>query len=393
MHMSNFTELSANQSKQLFILGRQPAIGRAELETLLGGSQLHPVGPQAVLTTEIVDEAFFARLGGSIKLVDIIHSFPNTAWLATEQYIRNKLASQVTLPPEGKLQLGLSVYGIKASPAQIAALGLQLKKSLKRSARVVAPQGATALSTAQVLGNKLTGPQGREIVFYAHAGHTLVGVTRAEQDINAYTRRDQNRPMRDSKVGMLPPKLAQTIINLAGAKSPVLDPFCGTGVVLQEALLAGMEAYGTDLESRMIDYSRENLTWLDRGDARLETADATDHTWRMPVGCVASETYLGRPFSIQPNETDLRDAINTTNLILKKFLRNIWGQLPAGTRLCLAVPAWQAGSGRFRHLPMLDLLEEMGYNRVSFDHAGVEDLIYHREGQVVARELLVLIRK
>jgi len=65
---------------------------------------------------------------------------------------------------------------------------------------------------------------------------------------------------------------------------------------------------------------------------------------------------------------------------------------PVGFRLCLAVPAWQTGRN-FKHLPLLDQLTDMGYNRVSFVHAGGNDLIYHREGQIVGRELVTLIRK
>ena len=84
------------------------------------------------------------------------------------------------------------------------------------------------------------------------------------QDIESYTKRDRERPKRDAKVGMLPPKLAQIIINLAAGQLPeeklqnicdiplgepiprrllgqtVLDPFCGTGVILQEASADGL---------------------------------------------------------------------------------------------------------------------------------------------------------
>jgi len=382
----------------LAILGRQPALGRAELESLIGADAITSFGPQAVLLSEHPD---FRRLGGSLKLATIVATTTLSDWSAIDKYIKTKLAKQLELPTEGKLQLGISVYGIRASAAQVGAAGLNLKKMLKRSARVVAPQGDSHLSSAQVLGNKLTGERGREIVFYHHAGQTVVAITTDEQDINAYSRRDQARPKRDAKVGMLPPKLAQIIINLAAADKTtgrILDPFCGTGVVLQEALLLDYDAYGTDLEQRMIDYSTANLEWLrekhtDLGDQTLEAGDATHHQWTSSIDFVACEGYLGRPFSIQPTGQQLTEAISACNVITKKFLRNIHGQLEAGTRLCLALPAWQVGPGRFKHLPLLDLLEEMGYNRVSFEHAGADELIYYRADQVVARELLVLIRK
>jgi hypothetical protein len=61
--------------------------------------------------------------------------------------------------------------------------------------------------------------------------------------------------------------------------------------------------------------------------------------------------------------------------------------------MCIAVPAWQQKPNLFIHLPVLDHLEKLGYNRVRFEHAQAKELIYSREDQVVARELLVITRK
>jgi tRNA (guanine10-N2)-dimethyltransferase len=232
------------------------------------------------------------------------------------------------------------------------------------------------------------------------------------QDINAYARRDQNRPKRDARVGMLPPKLAQTIVNLAtGPIDPkygavVLDPFCGTGVVLQEAALMGFDIYGTDIEPRMIEYTDQNLAWLqdhlaqhitvhgqDKRYYRLEVGDATEHAWTPPPSIVASETYLGRPLSSWPNADTLREIIGTCNVIIEKFLRNLAEQTQPGLRLCLAVPAWHAPNGKIHHLPLIDHLEKIGYNRYRFEHVRDADLVYYRPGQIVGRELLVITRK
>jgi tRNA G10 N-methylase Trm11 len=200
---------------------------------------------------------------------------------------------------------------------------------------------------------------------------------------------------------MLPPKLAQTIVNLGtGQLAPtpdhvVLDPFCGTGVVLQEALLMGYGAYGTDLETRMIDYSQQNLAWLGTSTTPLlAIGDATDFGWE-PRGfaCVATETYLGTPLTGWPRPEKLHQIAGTCNVILEKFLRNMGQQIPAGTRLCLAMPAWKSPEGKITHLPLLDRLEEIGYNRVSFSLAKSSELVYYRPDQIVARELVVIIRK
>ncbi|MFZ1484215.1 MAG: hypothetical protein WAS36_04345, partial [Candidatus Saccharimonadales bacterium] len=99
------------------------------------------------------------------------------------------------------------------------------------------------------------------------------------------------------------------------------------------------------------------------------------------------------PFTTTPTTEVLEQTVSDVNVIIKKFLANIRGQLAPGTRLCIGVPAWQIRTNEFRHLPIVDSLEEMGYNQVKFEHVLESQLLYYREDQIVARELLVLTRK
>jgi len=238
-----------------------------------------------------------------------------------------------------------------------------------------------------------------ELLLIGNGKETLLAQTIKVQDIQAYAARDQARPKRDAKVGMLPPKLAQIIINLARPDETgvVLDPFCGTGVIPQEALLMGFSAYASDIDERMVSFARENvLSWLlnneDTGRVIIEYGDATNHEWKYPFDAVATETYLGRPLSALPKPDDLQAIIQDVNTIIKKFLKNLANQTSPGFRLCLALPAWKTGRS-FKHLPLLDQISDLGYNRLSFVHAKNEDLLYHRPEQIVARELVTLIRK
>jgi tRNA (guanine10-N2)-dimethyltransferase len=394
----------------LFILGRQPAIGLAELESLYGADALEPLGERAVSCNMPTGDVRFARLGGSVRLAKPVLSLNTVKWPEVVDGVAAALAGIIaTLPDEGKAKLGLSVFGLSVRPKQLFAAGLELKKTFKQTGRSVrlAPNTELELSSAQVLHNQLASALGVELLLIKYGNKTVVAQTVAVQDINAYAKRDQQRPKRDARVGMLPPKLAQIIVNLAvngqestvRSRPTVLDPFCGTGVVLQEALLMGFGAYGTDLEPRMIDYSQANLDWLkktytpDPTPYTLEVGDATNHQWQHPFAAVACETYLGRPLSSWPKPETLQDIIGTCNIIIEKFLRNIHGQMQPGTRLCLAVPCWQSPDKHFYHLPLLDRLEEIRYNRVSFEHAATKELIYYRPGQTVARELLVITRK
>lgn len=402
----------------LIIHGRQPDIARAELESLYGARVLRPVGDKATLIDMDPKEIGFMRLGGMVKFCKVLTEIDTVDWQDIEKFLIQAVPSHFTALPAGKLKIGLSVYGIKTDAKKIHATGIEIKKVGKRvgrSVRVV-PGKSTDLNAAQVLHNKLTRKLGWELVLIRDGKKTVVAQSIAVQDIDAYARRDHGRPCRDAKVGMLPPKLAQTIINMAIAgKEPdqdtvVLDPFCGSGVVLQEAAMMGYGVAGSDNDQKMVDCADKNLVWLldqprcpvkrpnntlhdpDWRYFNLLKADAATHKWQPAPDFIASETYLGRPLSSLPTSAELDKIAGGCDELLEKFLKNLAGQTKPGFRLCLAIPAWKTPSG-FRHLKTLDKLKKLGYNSIKFEHVADKDLVYYRPGQIVARRLIVLIRK
>ena len=232
--------------KYLAVLGRQPLISLAELESLF--KKVQPIAPN-LATFESSKKPDINRLGGSLKLAEFLETTPL-------DFLQNQ--------PEGKITLGLSDYSPRATARATGAEALKLKKILvrhNRSVRVV-PNANAVLSTATSHNNHLGEKPGKvELIKFGKDYFVSIGT----QNITAYAKRDQARPARDAKVGMLPPKLAQILINLCGdlsQNSRLLDPFCGTGVVLQEAWLMGYRPYGTDLSERMVEYSKKNLKWL-----------------------------------------------------------------------------------------------------------------------------------
>ena len=79
----------------------------------------------------------------------------------------------------------------------------------------------------------------------------------------------------------LDPRLARTMVNLTRflGKPPeqIFDPFCGTGGILIEAALSGIRVYGSDLDARMVEGTRQNLEQIkvDSSLYELFTHDAT----------------------------------------------------------------------------------------------------------------------
>jgi tRNA G10 N-methylase Trm11 len=379
------------------VLGRQPAIGLAELEVLYGAHNVTPFGENCALVDASVD---FARLGGTVKMGSVSTAFESNnlprafAWAAKNMPLRLQNTT-------GKLQIGVSLYGFNLPVSKLNAHALSLKKALKNAGHSVraTPNTESALSSAQSYHNKLAGKQGYELIVATDGRRTVIARLTDVQDIDSYTLRDRGRPKRDAFVGMLPPKLAQTIINLANpAKNDVvLDPFCGTGVVLMEAGIMGFQPYGTDIQEKMVRYSRDNVNWLREKNrmhfqARYEVADATEHIWLKPINTVACEGYLGQPLGGQsPSAEKLSEIMHECDSIMRAFLENINPQLLAGTRLCIAMPCWFVSDCVY-HLSVLNELAALGFSRPELKHASYDELIYRREDQAVGRELVILTK-
>jgi tRNA G10 N-methylase Trm11 len=396
------------EAKSICLLGRQPALGLAELESLYGPEHIRPIDGAALLDVP-AEEINFKRLGGTIKVARLLSVIDSTNWKDLAKYLMDTVPEHMQYQPEGKFTLGLSIYNLPVPLKQIEAALLELKKLIRQTGKPVriVPNKTPGLNSAQVLHNKLTHKGAWELIFIKDGRRTLLAQTLFVQDIEAYGARDQARPARDSRVGMLPPKLAQIILNLTvgpivaevkdKSRIRILDPFCGTGVILQEALLAGFSVLGTDIDPRMVEYTKRNLKWLFEqqpgleGSVAVEVADATSYKWP-GFTTVASELFLGRPLNSLPPPDKLKEIVSDVNLITKKFLRNLAPQLKPGRTICLAVPAWRKPGGELIHLPVIDQLTDIGYNYSELKHVRHQELVYFREDQVVARQLLRLER-
>ena len=420
------------------ILGRQPALGVAELERVYGAEAVRWFSDSTA--TVIASSLQLDCLGGCQKAGRVVFETKGN-WLSVSRRIITHY-SHAWQKIDHKITLGISAYELDVSPREVQKTGLVLKKALRTngvSLRLV-PNATSALNTATSHHNRLglSDNHVELLVVRGASGKIIVAESVGAQNITAYARRDRDRPRRDAFVGMLPPKLAQIMVNLAcgetaitpvketvtGVPNPIgqtpqasarkersendataispiiLDPFCGTGTVLQEALLKGFTVYGSDLSQKMVDYTTENLQWLTKAHRHTGTikairaGDATIFTWpeAPELTAVVCETYLGQPFSAPPKPEKLKEVVGNCNHIISEFLKNIHPQLTSGTLLCIAVPAWRDNEGRFTHLPLVQQLEHLGYHRNTLQRVNHDQLLYYRENQIVARELLILTR-
>jgi tRNA G10 N-methylase Trm11 len=367
------------------ILGRQPELGLLELESLVGAPNIEPFGTAALLS----DNPGIDRLGGAIKIGEIL-------WRGAASPLEaGKLPIDLSALPmrETKTPIAFSVYGSKQNKKDIKVVAFGLKKALRErgSVRLVLPAEGLALSAAELRHNFVI-EHGFELMVIVSRSEMIMAKTIGVQNIDWYSKRDYGRPSRSAKVGMLPPKLAQILVNTTSG-SPVVDPFVGTGVILQEALLNGREAVGSDIAADMVAASRENLTWLkDQTEVPLpawSVAEVDAGKVTLPEGAsIVSEGYLGPNLNFAPALSDLEKIKSDLRRTYLESLANWSRQLASGAEVSICVPAWRQGSS-WSYLGVVDELPRLGYALKAFKYVPTP-LLYSRSDQTVGRQLLIL---
>lgn len=393
----------------LCIIGRSPEVSVEELLVVSRrlGFVVDITRECVVLQGDLDPVALLSRLGGTVKIarvetiVDDWKKLTKDLWLRT---LRNELHGAT-----GKFQFGYSVYGAGAEARKaLYALGLSLKKHLKLakiSARLVSSQ-ETSLSSVVVRKNNLIG---RELIV-VQGERCYIGRTVAVQDFDSYGLRDFGRPARNMERGLLPPKLAQVLLNLAAVSSDtkLLDPFCGGGTIIQEALLMGLsQVWGSDIDQKAIAEAQANTKWLSENfkmpQPTLQVADALDlqKVYRnQQFDAIVTEPYLGPARMLRQKSllrSDLARIVTETTGLYNHFFRSAAMVVPAGGVAVVVFPVMKL-FGQEQSVCDLRQLESYGWElqkpEVShrLPHAKLSargQLLYAREDQIVLREIMV----
>lgn len=318
----------------IFHLGREKELCLAELISIYPDTQ--DLGGGFALV-ESTDPEIITRLGGTIKISEVLNALPASLPTNFSDLIGDNITKFT--PEKGKFNYGISIY-----PSQT---GL-LKRLLKAAKQSLKANGTSSRYINQDWKNlsSIQSANCTELNLVFTDEKTYLSKTVATQDIALYSKRDYDRPGRDDLSGMLPPKLAQMLINLASPtpETVIYDPFCGSGTVLQEAMLMGLNCKGSDISEKAIKDSKNNIKWLKRefspeGNClEIEVKDATKLTEKdfgeTPLALVG-ESYLGPPQKGLPTEEEARKTLAGLEPIYLGFLGR---PIPSGTTIVLAVP-------------------------------------------------------
>jgi len=374
------------------LIGREKHLAYAELESVFGDIQ--KLGQDAVMldTQHDID---LTQLGSVIKIAQILNQSISLESLPSE--IITNLTQHFQSTQVGSIDFGISVYDKSFSEKAYSRLLINSKKQLKNQGikcRFVTTKNMQ-LNAAQVKHNGLI-KNGVEFIIIQDQGKYLLAKTTQIQDIDKYSERDFGRPNRNMKVGMFPPKLAQIMINLAqpSLTTTVFDPFCGSGVVLQESLLRHLSAWGSDNSENEIQASKQNIEWLINkynlaASHHLFLADATKLTQSPDTHyCIVSEGYLGEMLSIAPSSTQIASLEQELARLYLQFLTAITHLQNSPQSVVITLPCWQTKDSLIM-LKIVDQIINLGYTIKQFNSVDTNQLIYRRPSQVVGRQIIV----
>jgi tRNA G10 N-methylase Trm11 len=388
------------QDKTIFILGSNPALSLAELMAVLGEAGWQVQSGLAIYDQRISEpEKLIRRLGGTVKIAGLKAVLDIKSKNNIQAAIENILT-----PGEGKFKFGISNYaGFKLNTK---ALGMELKKYLKAkgaSVRWVTSQ-EPQLSSVVVEQNGLL-KNGAEIIITAFDNRILIARTEAVQPFKELSFRDYGRPGRDDESGMLPPKLAQILINLAALndRDSLLDPFCGSGTIVTEAMLMGFKKIlASDLSAKAVSDTRQNIDWLQRKHQGLPEPEVRElSATRLAtefknnsIDAIATEPYLGP----QRGRIEINKVLKELNALYSATLAEFTKILKPGARLAMVWPVFKGFDNKLNHhldpdlhgLKIIKPLPEQYAHKFNTHLSERGHLLYGRPGQKVWREIVLL---
>jgi len=436
--------MSSSSTKQyIFILGRERELCYQELISVLSSFcfkyDIHSLTDFIVLINFIeIDlehpldiQPIAMRLGGTIKVYEVAGvSYDAKPKRAILDSIVERSSSDRTI------DFAISSYTSLIKRDELNKIGFSIKKELRAQSapiatRFLALKEEAIASLAVLAGNKIP-LKGYEFGIFQYEGKTIVGFLVFLSDPNFWSLIDFGKPAGDKYSGMLPPKLARIMINLAlgsaekekdqpvdgskiNGRTLVIDPFCGSGNVLLQAILLGLDVIASDVSERAVNASRKNAEWLcemPRIECRKEQwslfqADAISEKLledlKLQINsysniAIVAEPYLGRPKKLKASYKDIDEYDEVKELYLA-FLRNIaklfhqsatnqtiGGHSKSKPVFSLVFPLVEmVGGDRFSLFALsVDEIEKIGYTIIR------KPLIYGRDYQIVKREIVLL---
>jgi len=388
---------------QLFIPGKNWRLSLAELASFLEARKIKFVVCSfskeffVVSVKEKVGASIIDDLGGTLKIGDSAANFSTE--IVREAFLKkNKeaklqigrdvassgLVDEMLKAESEKTLFGVSVYCTEKSLCPLSKviqrfIGSSIKRGLagygKKSKFMGFAKGRKLpqLSHIEVLKKNLVENKA-EVLFCIGKEQTWISTTIAVHNPFEFQKRDIGKP-NQRKIFAMPPRLARIMVNLASCTwgKFLLDPFCGVGTILQEALLTKARVVGVDINPWCVEAAGENLEWLKReyGLAGVEFRVLQGDACRLApkigqeaVDCVATEPDLGPALRHVPTTSYAVKIIEKLEPLYYGFVEEAFKVLRRNGRLVLVTPYVQTRSEQPITMPIGEKAASVGFTKV-----------------------------
>jgi tRNA G10 N-methylase Trm11 len=162
-------------------------------------------------------------------------------------------------------------------------------------------------------------------------------------DYDSIEKRDMKKPVRRESLS-ISPRLSKILINLSKVKErrTLLDPFCGVGTILQEALLQNIRVIGVDKNKQAIDDAETNLSWFNfkKSDYKLITHDSQKIKLNN-IDAIATEPDLGELQKKFPSKEKAKEILSGFETLIINVINNLKGEVKG--RIVFTCPLIKVG--------------------------------------------------
>ncbi len=344
-------------------------------------------------TEKPLDPATIDDLGGTLKIAKVAAFVTaeqiRKAFLEKDKHAKQQikallplsaLANEMPAATSGKSVFGVSVYWEDPTfrPAGNAIqhfLGSALKEELKAQGKNARFMGFPRdrpnpqLTPVEVLKQGLI-ENNAEVLLCIGKKEAAIGATFAVHNPFEFQKRDLDKPVQ-RKIFGISPRLAKIMLNLGhcGPGRVFLDPFCGVGTILQEALLAKAKVIGVDVNRWCVEGAKRNLQWIEReysltdADYAVVQGDATDLTRKIrdEIDCIATEPDLGPALREIPTTPYATKIIENLQPLFEDFLNEAQQVLRPGGFLVLVTPYIRTRSTKPVTMNIQEMAQSMGF--------------------------------
>jgi tRNA G10 N-methylase Trm11 len=199
-----------------------------------------------------------------------------------------------------------------------------------------------------------------------------------------WIKKDRHMPHIDPRAGMLPPKIARSMVNLVPLSPEgklLVDPFCGSGRVLVEAAEVGYQIAGADIVANQAQDTAENLQSLNLS-AQIEVLDATHLSDKFNnVDAIVTEPFLGKA-NFRPDE--VRFIVPGLEKLYLGCLKDWLKVLKPGGFVVMVFPWFTDGKKVYKTSEIIDGKLKVSYNPLK------RAIFYSRPEADVKREIIIL---